>query len=83
MESGSYLKLRNIQVGYTLPARMSSTIGMEKLHIYVMAANIVNLKKTSGSNAFTGPDPENPDGSSYSNPYVRPQTYKVGLDVSF
>ncbi len=79
MESGSYLKLRNLQLGYTLPARISSSIGMERLHIYVLAQNIVNLKKTSGSDAFTGPDPENPDGSSYSNPYVRPQVYKVGV----
>lgn len=83
MESGSYLKLRNLQVGYTLPGRIASTIGMQKLHIYLLAENIVSLKKWWGKNAFTGPDPENPSGAAYSNPYVIPQTYKVGVDVSF
>lgn len=83
MESGSYLKLRNLQVGYTLSQKVSSSIGMEKLHIYVLAENIVSLKKWWGKNAFTGPDPETPGGSSYNNPYVRPQTFKIGVDVSF
>lgn len=83
MESGSYLKLRNVQLGYTFPKLLSSSMGIDKMHIYLMAANIVSLKKWWGSNKFTGPDPENPDGSSYNNPYVRPQTFKVGVDVSF
>lgn len=83
MESGSYLKLRNLQFGYTLPKGMSSAIGMEKLYIYLLAENIVNLKKSQGKNAFTGPDPENPGGAAYDNPYVRPQTYKIGVEVSF
>jgi TonB-linked SusC/RagA family outer membrane protein len=83
MESGSYLKLRNVQLGYTFPRRMTSAIGMEKLHFYLMAENVLMLKKWWGDNAFTGPDPETPGGSSYDNPYVRPQTFKLGVDVSF
>jgi len=83
MESGSYLKLRNVQVGYTFPKRMVSAIGMEKLHFYLMAENVVLLKKWWGNNAFTGVDPETPNGSSYDNPYVRPQTFKLGVDVAF
>jgi TonB-linked SusC/RagA family outer membrane protein len=83
MESGSYLKLRNVQVGYTFPKKMTSAIGMERLHFYLMAENVVMLKKWWGDNKFTGPDPETPNGSSYDNPYVRPQTFKLGVDVSF
>jgi hypothetical protein len=56
---------------------------MEKLHIYAAALNIVSIKKWWGSDAFTGPDPETPEGFDYSNPYVRPQTFKVGVEVSF
>jgi len=83
MESGSYLKLRNVQVGYTFPKKMTSAIGMERLHFYLMAENVLMLKKWWGDNKFTGPDPETPNGSSYDNPYVRPQTFKLGVDVSF
>lgn len=83
MESGDYLKLRNIQLGYTLPLNISSSIGMEKLHIFIVALNLISIKKSWGDNAFTGPDPENYTGSSYSNPYVIPRTFKIGLDVSF
>lgn len=83
MESGSYLKLRNIQLGYTLPAAITSSIGIEKLHFFVVALNLVSIKKSWGDNRFTGPDPENFTGNDYSNPYVIPRSFKFGLDVSF
>lgn len=83
MESGSYLKMRNIQLGYTVPAAISSSIGIDKLHFYIVALNLINIKKSWGDNAYTGPDPENFTGNDYSNPYVLPRTFKFGLDVSF
>ena len=83
MESGSYLKLRNIQLGYSLPASLTSSIGIERLHVYIVALNLINIKKTWGDNAYTGPDPENFTGSDYANPYVIPRMFKFGLDVSF
>lgn len=79
IESGAYLKMRNIQFGYTLPKQISSSVGMERLHIYVLALNLINIK----SKSFTGPDPETPGGSDYNNPYVRPRTFKLGVEVSF
>lgn len=83
MESGSYLKLRNLQLGYTLPIKLISSIGLEKVHFYLLALNLVTLKKWWGSNKYTGPDPENYSGQSYANPYIIPATFKFGLDVSF
>ncbi len=83
MESGSYLKLRNLQVGYSLSKKMLASAGLEKLHFYVLAQNLIMLKKWWGKNKFTGPDPETPDAASYSNPYVRPLTLKMGVEVSF
>lgn len=83
MESGDYLKLRNIQLGYTIPVKLSSSIGIEKIHFYILALNLVSIKKWWGDNKYTGPDPENYDGSSYANPYIVPASFKLGLDVSF
>lgn len=79
IEPGWYLKMRNVQLGYNLPKLLSSRVGMEKCYLFLMAENLIMLK----SSKFTGPDPENPDGTSYSNPYVRPRVFKVGLQVSF
>jgi TonB-linked SusC/RagA family outer membrane protein len=79
IQPGGYLKLRNIELGYSLPARVMSQWGIEKIHVYVMAQNIVNIKNS----AFTGWDPENASGSSYANPYIRPQKFKLGLDIKF
>jgi TonB-linked SusC/RagA family outer membrane protein len=79
IEPGQYLKLRNIQLGYNLPKTFSSKLGMERFYIYAMAENLITFK----SSKFTGPDPENPDGASYANPYIRPRIFKAGIEVSF
>jgi TonB-linked SusC/RagA family outer membrane protein len=79
IEPGQYLKLRNIQLGYNLPKSFSSRLGMDKFYVYIVAENLIMFK----SSQFTGPDPENADGQSYANPYVRPQVFKAGIEVSF
>jgi len=79
IEPGGYLKLRNIQLGYNFPEEFISKLSMQKFYLYIMGENLIMFKNSK----FTGPDPENPDGSSYNNPYVRPQVFKVGLDISF
>ena len=79
IEPGGYLKLRNIQLGYNFPKSFGSGLGLQRFYFYVMAENIVTIK----SKKFTGPDPENPDGQAYYNPYIRPQVFKAGVEVSF
>jgi len=48
VENGSYIKLKNIQLGYTLPATLFKKTGIEKLRIYVQAANLFTITKYSG-----------------------------------
>ena len=84
MESGSYLKLRNIQLGYTLPVALTSKAGIKQCRLSLTAQNIISLKKWWGDNAYTGIDPENPTKSNeYSSPYARPQVFLLGVDISF
>lgn len=52
VQDGSYLRLKNIQVGYTVPAAKLSKLGVQKLRIYVQAANLFTATK------YTGLDPE-------------------------
>lgn len=74
IESGSYLKLRNLQIGYTLPASFSRKIKLDKTRIYVSGQNLMTLK----SKNFTGLDPENPNLG-----YPISTTFTVGLNVGF
>jgi len=49
IENGSYVRLRNIQIGYTVPAKVfskSSTI--KALRVYVNAQNLITWKNNSG-----------------------------------
>ncbi|MCH5691057.1 hypothetical protein LWM68_46645 [Niabella sp. W65] len=47
VEDGSYLKLRNIELGYTLPKKISGRARIQHLRIYTSARNILTIKKTS------------------------------------
>jgi TonB-linked SusC/RagA family outer membrane protein len=48
VEDGSYLRLKNIQLGYTLPENVLSKIGMRQLRVYVQAKNLVTITNYSG-----------------------------------
>ena len=66
IENGSYLKLRNVQIGYTLDQETVSKIGMSSFRMYIGGDNLGILAK---SKSFTGVDTENP-GFGYPNPVV-------------
>ena len=66
IENGSYLKLRNAQLGYTFKKVAISKIGLQSLRLFVGGDNLAILWK---SKSFTGVDPENP-GFGYPNPMV-------------
>jgi len=49
IENGSYVRLRNIQLGYTVPARVfAHSTSIKGLRIYVNAQNLVTWKNNSG-----------------------------------
>lgn len=52
VEDGSYLRLKNIQLGYTFPQHWMSRIKVKELRLYVSAQNMVTFTK------YTGMDPE-------------------------
>ena len=78
IENGSYLKLRNIQIGYTLSDTVKNDLGINSARIYAQAQNIFTLKDNKGSNKFTGVDPELPGFS-----YPIPASFSIGLNVTF
>lgn len=45
MEDGSFLKLRNLNVHYTLPQKWSKKMKMDKLQVYAKAQNVFSIDK--------------------------------------
>jgi hypothetical protein len=74
VENGSYMKLRNVQLGYNIPQQVLHKIKVEKFRIYASAQNLFTIK----SKNFTGVDPENPGWG-----YPIPLTVTFGVNVSF
>ena len=52
LEDGTFARLKNIQIGYTLPKSIMTKMTLTKLRFYVAAQNIITLTK------YTGFDPE-------------------------
>jgi len=52
LESGAYLRIKTIQLGYTLPTNVLDKLAMDKLRIYVTGQNLFTFTN------YTGLDPE-------------------------
>ena len=48
IEDGSYLRLKNLQIGYNLPSKMVEKIGFTKCRFYVSGQNVWTLTKYKG-----------------------------------
>ena len=89
MRDASYLRLKNLQLGYTLPKKYSKKIGMQSLNIYVSGQNLFTATKF-----WKGYDPEVGYGGSSSgnydvvslgsaNNYPQVRTFTLGLRIKF
>jgi len=76
VEDGSYLRLKNVQLGYTLPKTWSQKFMVDKLRLYVSVSNLLTFTN------YTGYDPEVGGGVDYGN-YPQSKTYMVGANISF
>ncbi|AZB35034.1 SusC/RagA family TonB-linked outer membrane protein [Chryseobacterium bernardetii] len=75
--SGTYARLKNVSLGYTLPSDYFETIGLKKFRIYVQAENLLTFYKHKGM------DPEQAlDGTTYYR-YPAMRTITFGLQATF
>ncbi|MFI3305527.1 MAG: TonB-dependent receptor [Rikenellaceae bacterium] len=81
LEDGSYMRIKNITLGYTLPQRVLSKIKVSKLRFYIMAQNLFTLT------GYTGYDPEIGGGIATramdTGNYPTLATYMGGANLSF
>lgn len=77
---GSYLRLKNVSLGYTLPKDITSKIHVDRLRIYVMGENLMTWTK------YWGFDPEISSGATSlgvdRGVYPQARTFTVGLNLT-
>lgn len=78
VENGSYLKLRNIEIGYTFPKAIVNKVGIGELRLYANARNVFTLKKSWGDDRYTSFDPEMPGYG-----YLQPLSFTFGINLKF
>jgi hypothetical protein len=83
IEDGSFLRVKDIQLGYALPKNTCSRLGVGSLRIYANASNLFCITGYKGRDpeGFISSDPLNggTDGGSYS----MPRTLTGGLQIAF
>ena len=83
VEDGSYVRLKNITLGYNLPAAIAQSIHVSNLRVYVSGTNLITITKYKGSDpevsSYTGNDAQ--FGSDFGT-YPQSKIYNIGLNVS-
>lgn len=76
IEDASYLRLKNIELGYTLPASIANLIGITNLRIYASGQNILTFTKMENF------DPERAAGNFNARNFPIYKVYTVGLNLT-
>jgi len=79
MQKASYLRLKTLEIGYTLPKELMTRIGIENLRIYANAFNLLTFTSQEGIMKYM--DPENKEGSLRYYPQMR--TFNFGVNLTF
>lgn len=76
IKDASYMKLKNLQIGYTFPATAISKIGVQALRLYISGTNLFTI----APGYLDGYDPETDMNPSR---YPSLRVYSVGLNLKF
>lgn len=80
LSKGDYVRLKIVQIGYTLPKEAVESFGASKLRFYLTGENLFTFTK------YTGYDPEIASGDSYGidrGYYPQARTFLLGVNVQF
>lgn len=84
VEDASFLRIKDMQLGYTLPQSLMNQLSIASARLYVSAANLYSFTK------YSGYDPEAPLNSDEptlpgvdANSYPMPRTISLGVQVDF
>lgn len=77
MEDASYLRLKNIELGYTFDKKLLPALGACKIRLYGSIQNALTFT------SYKGFDPEQETGETRAEAYPQTRIYTVGLSVNF
>ena len=75
----SFIKLKNVQFGYTIPNRFTSKLALQKIYLYANAQNVFTLVNKD----YEGYDPERNTFDSGNNLYPVPRIISIGINLNF
>ena len=75
----SWFKLKNVQLGYTLPKTLSQKMFLQKCYVYVNATDLFTLV----SSKYEGFDPERDTFADGYGHYPIPRVFTLGLNLTF
>lgn len=75
IQNTSYFRLKNVQLGYSLPKSILNKIHMNRVRVYVSGENMFTITKAKNL------DPEFPSGRA--NYYPQTKIFSLGVDVTF
>lgn len=81
LQNLAYCRLKNLTVGYTLPATITRKACMEKVRIYLSGENLFTW--TALNSRFLDPEQASAASNKLSNVYPWNKTYAVGVNVVF
>ena len=77
IEDGSYLRIKNLILGYTFPEQLTKQVHLNKIRVFVSVVNLYTLTKYSGF------DPEVGSSGIDNNVYPVSSTYSFGVNLGF
>ncbi len=84
VQSGSYFRVRNAQLGFTLPKALTEKLKLSKLRVYANAQNALNFFKYKGLSPEVRANENKPTQSGIdANVYPLSATYNFGINVTF
>lgn len=82
IEDGSYLRLRNLNIGYTLPGDISDKMGLSSLRVYLTGQNLITWTKYSGADPEVGQNAGIQGRSSVSTRGIDSGSYPISSSVT-
>lgn len=86
VEDGSYLRIKNISLGYTIPKKAVEKIKIENIRVSVNIQNVYTFTKYQGYDPEVGASTQDSSGLTYgvdNGRYPSPTTFSCGLNITF
>jgi hypothetical protein len=86
IEDGSYLRIKNIVLGYSLPKTWLNKVKVENVRIYTNIQNLLTFTKYTGYDPEVGVNPQDATGYTFGydmGRYPSPRNISFGINVSF